>query len=83
MIGLLVASALGVVVGLTVFFMIRNEVVYRRRMTMIRRIAAAGEVDLAAGRDPMWRWVEYANVPYDDQVLRFRSWDRDPARAER
>lgn len=66
--------------------LIRNNMVYRYRTEMVRRISAASKQNLLD--EWMWRYDEFDAVPYGDMVFKFWKplksfYPRDPARGER
>lgn len=59
--------------------LIRNEAVYRFRMSLLRSIRVASQVDIAAGRfDWQWRYAAFEDASYAAMMHQF--WK--PLRAE-
>lgn len=77
-----------VLMGVSVYALIRNEQVHTYRINIIKRIHDAALEDIRNGNyDYDWRWGEYNDVSYSRMLMSFGSLDkfypRDPARTER
>jgi len=63
--------------GFLIAFLIRNEMVYRYKQKMLRKVSAAAHRDIWAGKtDWMWRYNTLSSVEYGEMVYKFwRSFD--------
>ena len=58
-----------VVVG--VIMLVRNEMVYRYRIALLKDMSRAAQSDIRAARPWKWRYDVYDSVSHDEMVWRF------------
>lgn len=68
---LVLMSALAFMGLFCILMLIRNEMVYKYRISLIHKIAEMGDKDIRAGKDPRWRWEYFHRVDYDTMVYKF------------
>ena len=69
--GIVILAIIFATVGLGAITLVRNEMVYCYRRTMLQDVSRAARADIAEGREWQWRYDVYDGVSYDTLVWKF------------
>ena len=71
MIDLIIIIVLATALGVGVFGIVRNEMVFRYRGTLLDDISRGARADIGAGHPWGWRYEAYDTVDYNAMVWQF------------
>jgi hypothetical protein len=89
MLSTIVLIVCAIIALLAIYMLIRNNMVYKFRTTMLNSVSDAAKKDILKGQPWDWRYAELKAVSYEECLYSLKKldvgnfWDRDPARSER